>query len=149
MRRIVWVGAISLANALAAGMVATQVVRGAAGEGWGTLVPCAIAATLGLTIGGLWWGTRRQPRVRTGIGVGLAIGVLVHPVMWYVALLGAFVGGTQGSLADPTLTPMEGLTAVWAYAAISLLFTGWLSCSISAAICGAGLALYARQRRIP
>jgi hypothetical protein len=66
--------------------------------------------------------------------------------MWYLALLVAYFSGVRGSLGDQVLTPVEGLSAVWLYAGISLLFTGWLSCPISAAICGAGLALYGRRQ---
>ena len=146
MRRLTWIGGIGLANAAAAGIVATALVRAASGDGWGILVPCAVIATLGLTLGGLWWGTAAMPRRRTGFGVGIAVGLLVHPVLWYLALVAAFFGGERTSLGDPTLTPVEALGGAWVYAAFSLLVTGWLSCSISAAICGVGLALYARPR---
>jgi hypothetical protein len=145
MQRPIWVAGIALTNAAAAWLVATWVVSGAAGEGYGILVPCAPVATLALSFGGLWWGTRGRTRVRTGVGIGLAIGVLVHPLMWYLALLVAFGSGTRSSLADPVLTPVEGLGAAWIYASVSLLFTGWLSCLISAVICGVGLLLYARR----
>lgn len=144
-RRATWVGAISLVNATAAGVVASWVVRDAAGAGWDALVPCGIVAALGLSVVGVWWGTRRRPRVRTGVGIGLAVGVLVHPAMWYLALLVAFVTGARTSLGEPTLTPLEALSAVWVYAAFGLLFTGWLSCPLSAGICGVGLTLYARR----
>jgi hypothetical protein len=150
MRRAIWVGGIGLANAGAAGLVSTWLVRDAAGDGWGVLVPCASLATLGLSVGGLWWVTSRRRRrggLRTGLATGLVIGVLVHPVTWYLALVSARVSGARSSLGEPSLTPLEGLSAVWVYAGVSLLFTGWLSGPISAAICGAGLALYARWPR--
>ena len=146
-RRTIWVGGIALANAVAAGIVSIWVVQDAAGAGWDALVPCAIVAALTLSVGGLWWATRRQARALTGVGIGLAVGVLVHPAMWYLALLVAFLSGAQTSLGEPTLTPLEGLSAVWVYAVVSLLLTGWLSCPISAAICGAGLFLYGRGAR--
>jgi hypothetical protein len=106
-------------------------------------------ATLGLTLGGLWWGTRQQPRWRAGVGIGLLVGVFVHPVTWYLALLWAFFRGDPGAFGDSALTPWEALWAAWVYAFFSLLLTGWLSLPISAAICGAGLALYARYARRP
>lgn len=143
-RRIIWVVGISLANAAAAWLVATRVVQGAAGVGWDALIPWATLATLILTLGGLWWATRRRPRLRTGLGLGFAIGVLVHPVMWYLTLLAFLVSGTGSSLGDTPLTLTDAPAAGLMYAAISLFLTGWLSCPISAAICGAGLALYAR-----
>jgi hypothetical protein len=141
----VWVAGIALANAAAAGLMATQIVRDAAGTGWDMLVPCAVVATLGLTLGALWWATRRRPRVRTGVAVGLAVGVLAHPVMWYLVILVAYVTNRRGSLGEAPLTPVEGLVALWFYAALSLILTGWLSCPISAAICAVGLARYARR----
>src|SRR5260221_4819902 len=140
-----WVAAIGLASAGAAWIVATWVVQNAEGEGFGLLVPSATVATLALSLGGLWWATGGHARLRTGIGIGLLIGVLVPPVMWYLALLVAFVSGTRSSLGDPVLSPVEALGAAWLYAVVSLLFTGWLSCPISAAICGAGVVLYARR----
>src|ERR1700731_169352 len=102
VRRVTWVGAIGLANTAAAGIAATWVMRDATGQGWTVIVPSAILATLGLSLGLLWWATRRPPRLRTGVGLGLLIGVLVHPVTWYLALLLAFVSGTRTSLDEPT-----------------------------------------------
>ena len=83
--------------------------------------------------------------LRTGVGIGLAVGILVHPAMWYLALLVAFVSGTRTSLADLAHPKWKALPRWRVYAAVSLLLTGWLSCPISAAICGAGVALYARR----
>jgi hypothetical protein len=144
-RRVVWVVGLGLTNAVAAWIVATWVVHGAGGEGYGLLVPCATVATLSLSLAGLWWGTRHRLRLRTGLGIGLAVGLLVHPLMWYLALLAAFLSGTRSSLGDLSMTPLEALSAVWLYAALSLFFTGWITGPISAAICGAGLWLYARR----
>jgi hypothetical protein len=145
VRRALWVGGIALANAAAAGLVATQIVRTAAGEGWAMLVPCASVATFSLTLGGLWWGAPRRPRIRTAMAIGLAVGVLAHPLMWYLVMLVAYLTGARGSLGEPVLTPVEALAAMWFYAALSLVLTGWLSCPISAAVCGLGLAAYTRR----
>src|SRR6266568_354689 len=90
--RAMWVAAIGLANAGATWIVATWVVQNAVAEGFGLLVPSATVATLALSLGGLWGG---HARLRTGIGIGLLIGVLVHPLTWYLALLVAFVSGTR------------------------------------------------------
>jgi hypothetical protein len=142
-------GGISLANATGAGIVSFWVLHDAAGAGWGVIVPSAVLATLGLTIGGLWWITRRRPSRWTGIGIGLLVGVFVHPLTWYLALLLAFFHGDRVNLGDPTLTPWESLAGVWVYSFFSLLLTGWLSCPISAAICWTGLALYLRRLESP
>ena len=68
---------------------------------------------------------------------------------WYLALVLAFFDRAGGAFEDAPLTPWETLAGAWVYSFFSLLFTGWLSCSISAAICGTGLVLYARQRQSP
>ena len=79
----------------------------------------------------------------------MLVGVFVHPLTWYLALLLAFFHGDRGKLGDPTLTPWESLAGVWVYSFFSLLLTGWLSCPISAAICWTGLALYLRRLESP
>ena len=117
----------------------------------GMMTSTRIVATLGLTVGGRWWCTRRQHRRRTTLLVGLLVGFFVHPVTCYLALLLTFLQGERGIPGDSTLTPSGSLAGVWVYSFFSLLFTGWLSCPISAAICGTGFVLYARglQRPLP
>jgi hypothetical protein len=149
MQRGIWIGGISLANATAAGIVLFWVLHDAAGAGWAVIVPSAVLATLGLTVGGLWWSARRRPSRWTGIGIGVLVGVFVHPLTWYLALLLAFFHGDRGTLGDPTLTPWESLAGVWVYSFFSFLLAGWLSCPISAAICWTGLALYLRRLESP
>ena len=50
----------------------------------------------------------------------------------------------ETSVAATVVASMR-LAGVWVYSFFSFLLTGWLSCPISAAICGTGLALYRRR----
>ena len=58
---------------------------------------------------------------RRGALVGVLTGILTHPVAWYLAIVWSYASGARSSLGDRTLNPLQGLTACFVYAFLSIL----------------------------
>lgn len=87
----------------------------------------------------LWWGAIIKPgrlSVRRGIAVGALIGFIAHPVVWYIALVLAFLT-RQPTVAGAQVTnPLLDLLTALSLATISLIFAGWLTVLIGGAVGG-------------
>ena len=97
----------------------------------------------------LWWSLMTlRPRVSLlfGLLVGALIGILAHPVAWYLAILWMYFSGETGSLGEAPLNPVEGILYAPVYALPSLLIVGWLSVPLG--LIGGGLVAYLQSRFI-
>lgn len=87
----------------------------------------------------LWWWMIIKPgrlSVRRGICVGALAGSIAHPIVWYVALVLAFLTG-QPTVAGILVTnPLQDLLSAIVLALVSLLFVGWLTALIGGAVGG-------------
>ena len=95
----------------------------------------------------LWWSLMTlRPRVNLlfGLLAGALIGILAHPVAWYLAILWMYFSGETGSLGEPTVNPLEGLLYAPIYALPSLLIVGWLSVPLG--LIGGGLVAYIQSK---
>lgn len=110
-----------------------DVSAGATGEGYQSFA--VFAGASGLLVGTLawWYLVARRPRATWGRGalVGALVGVVAHPVCWYLFTLWNWFEVTTGrqpeSVAGPPLGPLTGLLAAFPFSAMSLLLIGWLT----------------------
>lgn len=94
------------------------------------LIASLASAALGPAL--WWWMIIKSGRlsVRRGICVGALAGSIAHPIVWYVALVLAFLTG-QPTVAGILVTnPLQDLLSAIVLALISLLFVGWLTALI-------------------
>jgi hypothetical protein len=67
------------------------------------------------------------------------IGLLSHPLAWYLAILWHYLSGDRASTGDEPLDPIMGITDSFVFSFWSLLLAGWLTIPVGAAL-GALLA---------
>jgi hypothetical protein len=136
---------MGLVAGLAAFGISAWIVAGNTG-GWEIFVIIAPVAAF-LTGFVLWWSLmilRRRVTILFGLIVGALIGILAHPVAWYLAILWMYFSGATSSLGEPTLTPLEGLVSAPIYAVGSLFLVGWLSVPLG--LVGGGLVAFIQSR---
>ena len=80
-----------------------------------------------------------QPRATfwRGAGLGALIVATTQPLAWYLLFLLLYFSGESGSFPATTVHPLGGLLASFAYGALSLLFSGWITIPVGGAIGGA------------
>jgi hypothetical protein len=115
-------------------------------SGWDIFIVISPIAAF-LTGFGLWWSLlslRPQVTVLYGLIAGALIGILAHPVAWYLAMLWLYFSGETSSLGEPTFTPLEGLIYAPLSSLLSLIAVGWLSVPLG--LVGGGLVVYLQSR---
>lgn len=139
-----WSSLMGLVAGLAAFGLSAWLVAGNT-SGWDIFVIISPIAAF-LTGFVLWWSLmilRRRVTVPFGLIVGVLIGILAHPVAWYLAILWMYFSGETSSLGEPALTPVEGLVSAPIYAVGSLFF-GWLSVPLG--LLGGGLVAFIQSK---
>lgn len=133
---IKWATVMAIVSGLGAAVVGVIVVDYVLSNPVGSfdvlVVPPAVVAAA-LLGGTLWWRLIERPmRVskRRAVVVGSLVGVLAHPLMWTLYLLGGPIF-FPGGWADPW-TMVEGILM---FTAFSLLFSGFLTI-IGGIVCG-------------
>lgn len=86
----------------------------------------------------------RKPTFWRGVGVGVLIVIVAHPLAWYLLFLLLYFSGESGSLEARTVNPLNGLGASLSYTAASLIVFGWATVPLGGAI-GGGLGYVAGQ----
>jgi hypothetical protein len=130
---------------LAAFGISAWILAGNTG-GWQIFVGISPVAAF-LTGFVLWWSLMTlRPRISIlfGLLVGALIGILAHPMAWYLAILWMYFSGETGSLGEAPLNPVEGVFYAPVYALPSLLIVGWLSVPLG--LIGGGLVAYIQSR---
>ncbi|MGE5333362.1 MAG: hypothetical protein ACM3N4_01560, partial [Nitrososphaerota archaeon] len=87
----------------------------------------------------LWWRMIVRPgrlSVRRGIAVGALAAIIAHPVIWYVALVLAFLAGQRTVAGMLVNKPLQDVIAAVFLGAVSLIYTGWLTALVGGAIGG-------------
>jgi hypothetical protein len=115
-------------------------------SGWGILIVASTVAAF-LTSFGLWYwlmAKRPQVTVKAGIVTGGLIGLLAHPLAWYLGILLLFFSGQTDSLGERTATPIEGILIALIYTLFSLAFIGWVTIPLGAIV--GGVIAYAQSR---
>jgi hypothetical protein len=118
-------------------------------SGWGVLIVASTAAAF-LTGFGLWyWLMTKRPQVtvKAGAVTGGLIGLLAHPLAWYLGILLLFFPGQTDSLGQPTANPLEGIPMALFYSLVGCLFTGWFTVPLGALV--GGMVAYAQTRFKP
>ena len=70
--------------------------------------------------------------------VGALVGVVSHPLAWYLTYLwAAYVEGERYGLGSPIMVPFNALGISFALAGISLVLVGWITAPVGAAVGGA------------
>lgn len=109
---------------------------------WAIFKVASVVAAF-LTGFGLWYLllTRHpRPTVKAGALTGGLIGLLAHPLAWYLTILIGYVSGQTDSLGQPTANPLEGIPMALFYGLMGCLFYGWLTASLGAL--GGGFIAY-------
>lgn len=114
-----------------------------------------LAAGLGAAVAGapLWWAIverTAEPTARRGGLVGAVVGVVAHPLMWFLMGVGAGVvvlaAEGLGALADLVLGDISGLMGAFVlFSVVGLLLTGIVTVPVAA---GTGLALAHVRKRV-
>lgn len=120
----------------------------AEGRDWGMMIgPSTFAAFFWGTV--LWALLAFNPRRVTtlfGAIVGLLVGLLSHPLAWYLAILYYYFTGATDSLGGKTLRPGEGFIASFTFSMISLLLVGWITGPVGAMV--GALMGYLQSRKV-
>lgn len=108
-----------------------------------------LAATLAAAVLGpiLWWRMIIKPghlSVRRGIAVGALIGIITHPLIWYMALVLAFLRGQPTVAGILVSNPLQDLLAAAFLAIVSLICVGWLTALIGGVVGGVIALLQSR-----
>jgi hypothetical protein len=101
-----------------------------------------------LTGFGLWYLllTRRpRPTIKAGVVTGGLIGLLAHPLAWYLSILIGYFSGQTDSLGQSTANPLEGIPMALFYGLIGCLFYGWLT-ALLGALAGGVIAYFQTKR---
>jgi len=112
---------------------AFAILRNAQGEGWEKFPGCAgVAASLAGVAA--WWTILARPSTHSigrGLGAGALVGIISHPLAWYVFILTYYLSGTKDA--------MDPLQALWGAVVFSLFSwcVAWLTVPLAA---GAGAA---------
>lgn len=111
------------------------------------MVPCSgISAFI---VGTLLWGRlvarHPAPRPARGAACGAFVGILSHPIAWYLMLVAYWLRGARSSLGEPTVDPITALAGAAVFSAWSIFLAGWLTVPV-AALVGWILALRARAQ---
>lgn len=124
----------------------------AIGDGYGVFI---VAAPLAAFLSGcfFWWllvlRRGRLHRVVPALAAGSLAAVFGHFLCWYLLLSGSFVWSRISGQAHPPgwapVNPLQAVPAAGLYAAISLVFYGWVTIPAGALI-GLLLALVQRRR---
>ena len=145
-KRLIW--------SLAFGLLAALIALGVAGallwqntSGWKLLIPCSILAAFLLASLGAWLllTLARPITVWKGVLVGLLVGLLAHPTTWYLAIIYLYLTGSESSLGESMLNPIQALWGSLVYSIYSLALVGWVTLPLSM-VCSGGLAYYYPKR---
>jgi hypothetical protein len=108
-------------------------VWNAVGEGWRWMVPSSGASAF--VVGALvWWALiarRSSPRPARGAACGALVGVLSHPIAWYLVLVVHWLGDARSSLGEPPADPFTAVLGAATFSVWSLLLTGWLTVPVA------------------
>jgi hypothetical protein len=103
------------------------------GEGWAEFPFCAGAAAF-MTSLTVWWlhvARTDKPGTMRGAAAGLAIGVLAHPVTWYVLIcwnwMLAGLSLRHPSAAGDPLNPVTGVLGALVFSVWSIVIVGWIT----------------------
>jgi pimeloyl-ACP methyl ester carboxylesterase len=128
-----WIGLAALVFALAGALTVFLLVSRAL-ESTGLLI--IVAALIWGAAGAIGWRLLLQRfspvSVWRGAIAGLIIGLLVHPVVWYLAILVTFLAGVPVPILDQRLNPITGLVQLPWLTLVSWLGTGWITGLVSA-----------------
>lgn len=129
-------GCFALA-ALAASFLILSVIIGAKDSWQGLIVTSAAAAfIMGALLWKLIFAGRRRPNLLSGAGVGALVGIVSHPLAWYLLMVLFFVTGERGSLGDRTVDPLSAIPASLLFSLASLLAAGWITAPLGALVGG-------------
>ncbi len=133
---LILVGMVAALSSFIAAIFAIRLAYpGDSWRGWWTTIPpnlMAVPLTASVTSAilgsALWWRVIIRPgrlSVRRGIGVGALTAAIAHPVVWYVALVLAFLTGQQTVVGVQVTNPLQDLISAVFLATFSLIFVGW------------------------
>lgn len=140
-RRVFFAGVVFGATGLAGVMVSfPESLR----RGLLVMIPLTVLSA-GLVGAGLFrlLVARRESTVRAVVA-GALVGLLVHPVAWYLGMMYLYV--TEGAQEIPKLNPITGLLTAFMLGFFSLLRAGWITVPLGGL---AGLLLAWLLRRFP
>ncbi len=138
----------SLLEALAAGLLfgllgfacATAIFWKAQGGGWEAFPACAGVAAL-MTGFASWWLIVASPgnhSLGRGLWAGALVGILSHPLAWYLAILVNYLSGAEPAV-DEAMDPLRGLWGSVVFSIGSWACVGWLTVPLGA-LAGAGIS---------
>jgi hypothetical protein len=129
-------GCFALA-ALAASFLVLTVIIKVKDSLQGLIVTATVAAFI---VGALLWklifSGGRRPNILTGAGVGALVGIVSHPLAWYLLMVWLFVAGGRSSLGDRTVDPLSAIPASLFFSLASLLAVGWATAPVGALVGG-------------
>jgi hypothetical protein len=144
---------LTLITALVAASAAWLITADAIGNGY-ERTPFYAALSSGATFALLWyWLIERHRRftVARGVVTGALVGLLSHPLFWYLFLLDSWLryqlyGQPISSLGEPPMNPLDALAAALIYTLWSWFLVGWITAVVGAVTGGITTGLIARSR---
>lgn len=98
----------------------------------------ASAFITGMLLWKIVFARARKPIRRRGMIVGALVGIVSHPLAWYLAYLwAAYVEGERFGLGSPIMVPFKALGISVGLAGISLVLVGWITAPVGAIVGGA------------
>lgn len=115
-------------------LVASVFFRSAIGEGYERM-PFNAGVAAFLAGAGLFraFVVGRESLLRGGVA-GALVGIVAHPLAWYLLLLQTYVSGARSSLGEPTVGPVYGVYGAFAFSIWSWLLAGWLTVPVAGLI---------------
>jgi len=131
MNALIWL----LVFGIAGFATATLFTQDSAGEGWEAFRYFAGLASF--LVSGFVWFTLSRGRIlgiRRGVAMGALVGLLSHPVTWYLAILYNYFWATRFLQSDKALGPISGMDGSLVFSFWSLLLTGWMTVPVAAGL---------------
>jgi hypothetical protein len=121
-------------------------------NGYGFLIPICGLAAYGLAAVLFRLIVIRAPGLRSGVLVGVVVGVGAHPLAWYLGMMYQAVLFRAEGRAQDAIGPIIGIAGALTYSLMSWLCAGWLTVPVGGivgALTGWWLGRRARRRSRP
>jgi hypothetical protein len=131
MNAIIW----SLAFGIVGFAIVMLLTQNSVGDGWELFKYFAGIASL-LVSGLVWMVLSRDmiPGPMRGAGMGTLVGLLSHPLTWYLASQYNYFLVTRSPQSNEPLGPISGMAGGLVFSFWSLLLTGWITVPVAAGL---------------
>ena len=101
-----------------------------------TVTASAAAFIMGALLWGLIFTRWRRPTPWKGVGVGALVGIVSHPLAWYLLMVWFFVMGGRSSPGARTPDPLSAIPASLFLSLASIWAVGWITAPVAGLVGG-------------